>query len=150
MMFCSLFCICKKENDREINKWYNEEKIGRQIEICVGGRVFMGKIFLFMLYIVFAFILGILSVVLKKKHTQFPDFRVGYHNKKIMENKEKWDYANNVAGNLCALFAVIGIIVSVILYLLKANMNTTIIIFFIYTITAILAILVLTVKLIKK
>ena len=53
MMFCSLFCICKKENDREINKWYNEEKIGRQIEICVGGRVFMGKIFLFMLYICF-------------------------------------------------------------------------------------------------
>lgn len=92
-MFYSLFCICKKENDREINKWYNEEKIGRQIEICVGGRVFMGKIFLFMLYIVFAFILGILSVVLKKKHTQFPDFRVGYHNKKIMENKENWDYA---------------------------------------------------------
>ena len=37
MMFCSLFCIYKKENDREINKWYNEEKIGRQIEICVGG-----------------------------------------------------------------------------------------------------------------
>ena len=26
MMFCSLFCICKKENDREINEWYNEEK----------------------------------------------------------------------------------------------------------------------------
>ena len=99
---------------------------------------------------VFAFILGILSVVLKKKHTQFPDFRVGYHNKKIMENKENWDYANNVAGNLCALFAVIGIIVSVILYLLKANMNITIIIFFIYTIAAILAILVLPVKLIKK
>ena len=116
----------------------------------MGGRVFMGKFFLFMLYIVFAFILGILSVVLKKKHTQFPDFRVGYHNKKIMENKENWDYANNVARNLCALFAVIGIIVSVILYLLKANMNITIIIFFIYTIAAILAILVLPVKLIKK
>ena len=47
----------------------------------------MGKFFLLMLYIVFAFILGILSVVLKKKHTQFLDFRVGYHNKKIMENK---------------------------------------------------------------
>lgn len=110
----------------------------------------MGKIILIMLYIVFAFILGILSVVLKKKHTQFPDFRVGYHNKKIMENKKNWDYANNVAGNLCALFAVIGIIVSVILYLLEANMNITIIIFFIYTIAAILAILVLPVKLTKK
>ena len=113
-------------------------------------RVSMENLFLFLLYIAFAFILGILSVVLKKKHTQFPDFRVGYHNKKIMENKENWDYANNVAGNLCALFAVIGIIVSVILYLLKANMNITIIIFFIYTIAAILAILVLPVKLIKK
>ena len=118
----------------------------------------MGKIILIMLYIVFAFILGILSVVLKKKHTQFPDFRVGYHinsyksqeKPKIMENKENWDYANNVAGNLCALFAVIGIIVSVILYLLEANMNITIIIFFIYTIAAILAILVLPVKLTKK
>ena len=110
----------------------------------------MGKIFLFMLYIVFAFILGILSVVLKKKHTQFPDFRVGYHNKKIMNNKENWDYANNVAGNLCALFAVIGIIVSIILYLLKANIHQTIIIFFIYSITTILAILVLPIKLSKR
>ena len=110
----------------------------------------MGKLFLFLLYVVFALILGGLSVVLKKKHTQFPDFRVGYHNKKIMENKENWDYANNVAGNLCALFAVIGIIVSVILYLHKANMNITIIIFFIYSITAILSVLVLPVKLSKK
>lgn len=110
----------------------------------------MANLFLFLLYIVFAFILGILSVALKKKHTQFPDFRVGYHNKKIMENKENWDYANNVAGNLCALFAVIGIIVSGILYLLKANMNTTIIVFFIYSITTILAILVLPVQLSKR
>ena len=110
----------------------------------------MGKLFLFLLYVVFALILGGLSVVLKKKHTQFPDFRVGYHNKKIMENKENWDYANSVAGNLCALFAVIGIIVSVILFLFQANINTTIIIFFIYSIIAILAILVLPVQLSKN
>ena len=97
----------------------------------------MGKLFLFLLYVVFALILGGLSVVLKKKHTQFPDFRVGYHNKKIMENKENWDYANSVAGNLCALFAVIGIIVSVILFLFQANINTTIIIFFIYSIPSV-------------
>ncbi len=110
----------------------------------------MAKFFLFLMYIVFAFILGGLSVVLKKKHTPFPDFRIGYHNKKIMKNKENWDYANNVAGNLCALFAVIGVIVSVILYLCKTNINTTIIIFFIYSITTILSILVLPVKLSKK
>ena len=110
----------------------------------------MENLFLFLIYIVFSFILGILSVVLKKKHTQFPDFRVVYHNKKIMNNKENLDYANNVAGNLCALFAVIGIIVSIILYLLKANMNITIIIFFIYSISTILAILVLPIKLSKR
>ena len=45
----------------------------------------MENLFLFLIYIVFSFILGILSVVLKKKHTQFPDFRVGYHNKKDNE-----------------------------------------------------------------
>lgn len=112
--------------------------------------VFMSNLFLFLLYIVFAFILWILSVVLKKKHTQFPDFRIGYHNKKIMDNKENWDYANNAAGNLCALFAVIGIIVPVILHLLQANMHISIIIFFIYSITTILAILVLPVKLSKR
>ena len=28
------FCICKKENDREISEWYNEVKLGRQIRIC--------------------------------------------------------------------------------------------------------------------
>lgn len=28
-----LLCICKKENDREINEWYNEEKIRWQIGI---------------------------------------------------------------------------------------------------------------------
>ena len=37
---------------------------------CVGDRVSMENLFLFLLYIAFAFILGILSVVLKKKHTQ--------------------------------------------------------------------------------
>ena len=30
------FHMSKKENDREINEWYNEEKSGRQIGICEG------------------------------------------------------------------------------------------------------------------
>ena len=29
------FRMGKKDNDREINEWYNEVKIGRQIGICV-------------------------------------------------------------------------------------------------------------------
>ena len=46
------------------------------------------------LYIVFALILGILAFVLKKRHTRFPDFTVGYHDKRVMENKEKWENLN--------------------------------------------------------
>ena len=30
------FRMGKKDNDREINEWYNEVKIGRQIGICRG------------------------------------------------------------------------------------------------------------------
>lgn len=67
-----------------------------------------------------------------------------------MEEKATWNYANNVAGNLCALFAVIGIIVSVVLDFLQTNISTTIIIFFIYSITTIFVVLVLPVKMSKK
>ncbi|OUO24505.1 hypothetical protein B5F86_15060 [Lachnoclostridium sp. An298] len=30
------FRMGKKDNDREINEWYNEVKLGRQIGICGG------------------------------------------------------------------------------------------------------------------
>lgn len=109
----------------------------------------MKNLFVLLLYIIFALILGILALVLKKKHSQFPDFRVGYHNKKIMVNKETWDYANNLAGNLCALFAVIDIIILAILYFSKANIETAILAFFIYSISTILVILILPVQLSK-
>ena len=57
-----------------------------------GRRELMMKVFAVLsLYIVFALILGILAFVLKKRHTRFPDFTVGYHDKRVMENKEKWE-----------------------------------------------------------
>ena len=31
------FCICKKENDREINEWYNEEKQVDRLEFEKAG-----------------------------------------------------------------------------------------------------------------
>ena len=33
------FRMGKKDNDREINEWYNEVKLGRQIGICGGDIV---------------------------------------------------------------------------------------------------------------
>lgn len=110
----------------------------------------MGILIVLSLYIILAFILGILAFVLKKKHSQFPDFRVGYHNQKIMKSKERWECANNMAGNLCALFAVISIVISLLLYFIKANVGTMIISFLIYSIIAILAILIVPVKFSEK
>ncbi len=109
----------------------------------------MADLFVLLLYIVFGLILGALAVALKK-HTQFPDFRVGYHTKKAMENKEKWDHVNNTAGNLCGMFAAISGILSVILYLLNANARTAVILFFIYSITAVLVVLLLPIRISKK
>ena len=110
----------------------------------------MENLLVLLISTIFAFVLGILSFVLKKKHSQFPDFRAGYHNKKIMVNKEKWEDANNLAGNLCALFAIIDMIVFAILYFVKLNIGITIIVFFIYSITTILVILIVPVHLSKN
>lgn len=103
-----------------------------------------------LLYIVFSSILGILAFALKRRYTKFPDFRVGYHDKRIMESKEKWDYANHMAGNLCAFFAVISIIVFALLYFIKADPDITIIIFFVLSTIAILSILFFPIQLSKK
>lgn len=110
----------------------------------------MGEFLVLLLYIVFALILGILAFVLKKKRSQFPDFRVGYHNKKIMESKEKWEYANNVAGNLCALFAVIGVAIFIIFNFMKAILDVIIIVFFLYCAVAISTVLIAPVRLANK
>lgn len=110
----------------------------------------MKTLIVLLLYIVFAFILGVVSYILKKKHTQFPDFRVGYHHKKLMENKETWESANNIAGNACAIFSGVGILLSLLLYFSQTEMGIALILFFIYAFLSIAVILVLPVQLSKK
>ena len=52
-------------------------------------RVSMENLFLFLLYIAFAFILGILSVVLKKKHTQLYNKSTPLHEASVENGAEK-------------------------------------------------------------
>lgn len=110
----------------------------------------MGKLLVLLLYIVFALILGILAFVLKKKHSQYPDFSVGYHHKKIMESKETWERANHIAGNVCALCAVLGVILFAVFYLVKPDLGVTIPVFFVYCIVAISAVLIAPIQASKK
>lgn len=109
----------------------------------------MGILIVLLLYIVFALVLGILAFVLKRKYSQFSDFRVGYHNQKIMKSKERWECANNMAGNLCVLFAVVSVVISVLLYLIKTNVSIALISFLIFSIITILVILIVPVKILK-
>lgn len=62
---------------------------------------------LFLTFVPEGAILGILAFLLKYRHSDFPDFRVGYHMGSIMESKEKWDYANQAAGNICGISSAI-------------------------------------------
>lgn len=102
------------------------------------------------LYLTLSVVLGILAYTLKKKRTKFPDCRVGFHHKAIMESREKWEYGNRLAGNLCAVFSAVGIIIAAILYMVEAGTTVTISAFFIYAFTSIATVLFLPVWLSKK
>lgn len=67
-----------------------------------------------------------------------------------MKNKEKWECANHTAGNLCAFFALVSVIASVLLYLVKASMEAMIILFFVLYGVAVLAVLIFPVQICKK
>ena len=67
-----------------------------------------------------------------------------------MKNKEKWECANHTAGNLCVFFALVSVIASVLLYLVKASMEAMIILFFVLYGVAVLAVLIFPVRICKK
>ena len=103
-----------------------------------------------LLYFVLAAVLGILAFVLKKKHTPFPDFRVGYHHRTLMESAQKWEYANRITGNLCALFTVVAPILAIVLLVVKIDGWLALLSFFFFSFLSVAAILVLPVLLSKK
>ncbi len=104
----------------------------------------------FIPFIVLGIILGVLAFVLKRKHSEFPDFSVGYHNKKVMENKKKWDYANKVSGNICIIFAATLFVSCALLYCFKAMMAITFTVLFSLSVIAIVCILILPIVLAKR
>lgn len=103
-----------------------------------------------LLYFVLAAVLGILAFVLKKKHTPFPDFRVGYHHRKLMESAQKWEYANRITGNLCALFTAVALILAIVLLVVKIDGRLALLSFFFFSFFCIATILALPVLLSKK
>lgn len=68
---------------------------------------------LFFIYIIEIVIYDVMSYVLIVKHSEYPDYSVGYHVKIAIESKEKWDFSNITAGILCLIFSVILLICAV-------------------------------------
>lgn len=101
-------------------------------------------------FVVFSIILGTLAYVLIKKSSIYPDFRIGYHDKRVMVSKEKWEYANKTTGKLCALCSIVVFSVSVLLYHINLGNKMTLITLFTLSIVAVCVILILPIQLAKR
>ena len=94
----------------------------------------MANLFICFLYVLEGVVFGILAFVLKRKRSEFPDFRVGYHDERWMTDKDRWNYANRVTGNICLVACIVFVAAAVILYCCKVALGTNLIVFcFVFT-----------------
>lgn len=110
----------------------------------------MANLFICFLYVLEGVIFGVLSFVLKRKRSEFPDFRVGYHAEKFMTDKDRWNYANRVTGNICLVACIAFVAAAVVLFFCKVPLGTNIIVFFALSLLAILGALFLPIALVKR
>ena len=108
------------------------------------------NLFICFLYGLEGVIFGVLGFVLKRKHSEFPDFRVGYHDERLMTDKDKWDYANRITGNICLVSCIAFVAAAVVLYCCKVPLGANLAVFFALSLLAILGALLLPIALVKR
>lgn len=91
-----------------------------------------------------------MAFVLKWKHSEYPDFRVGYHDERFMNDKDRWNYANRVTGNICLISFVAFVATTVVWYCCKVALGTNLAVFFALSLLAILGTLLLPIALVKS
>lgn len=67
-----------------------------------------------------------------------------------MESAQKWEYANRITGNLCALFAAVASILAIVLLVVKIDGRLALLSFFFFSFLSVAAILALPVLLSKN
>ena len=77
-----------------------------------------GDFILLLIYILEAAILGAIAFIVRRKHSKFPDFKIGYHVKEAEADRESWEYANDIAGKICALFAMVFLAAGLFCYIM--------------------------------
>lgn len=110
----------------------------------------MANLFICFLYVLEGVIFGVLAFVLKRKHSEFPDFRVGYHNEKFMTDKDRWNYANRVTGNICLVSCMVFVVAAVVLYCCKIPLGANLAVFFALSVLTILCALLVPIALVKR
>ena len=110
----------------------------------------MANLFICFLYVLEGVIFGVLGFVLKRKHSEFPDFRVSYHDERWMTDKYRWNYANRVTGNICLVSFMVFVAAAVVLYRCNVALGANLIVFFALSLLAILGTLLLPIALVKR
>lgn len=110
----------------------------------------MANLFICFLYVLEGVIFGVLAFVLKWKHSEYPDFRVGYHDERWMTDKGRWNYANRVTGNICLVACIAFVAAAVVLYCCKVPLGANLAVFFALSLLAILGTLLLPIALVKR
>lgn len=110
----------------------------------------MANLFICFLYVLEGIIFGVLGFVLKRKHSEYPDFRVGYHDERWMTDKDKWNYANRMTGNICLVSCIVLVAAAVVLYCCKVPLGANLSVFFALSLLAILGALLLPIVLVKR
>lgn len=62
---------------------------------------------IFVLYGITALVALITGFLLWKKHSRFPDTRVGYHVAQAMQSEAAWNFCNRAAGKCCLAGGVV-------------------------------------------
>lgn len=96
-----------------------------------------GDFILLLIYIMEAAILGAIAFIVRRKHSEFPDFKIGYHVKEAEADRESWEYANDIAGKICALFAMVFLAAGLFCYIMGLSFIYTFELLLLLTVAAV-------------
>ena len=78
---------------------------------------------LLLIYLMEAAVFGIVALIVKKRRSKFPDLRVGYHVETAQADEKSWEYANETAGKICILAAVLLLTAGIFCYKMGTGFN---------------------------
>ena len=81
---------------------------------------------LLILFLLESIIFAVTGYIAGRKHTPFPDFRIGLHMEDAMKSRDAWESANRLCGLLCVVSAAVFLSTGLLLYFLKRGTGTAV------------------------